>query len=121
MKERKLSLRFGTQGSFKVERRRTQYKHGMPWWSRELRVLASIPVIVIFAGLLSAILTSIFLFEAFVTQLYQGPGKQLIVRASLLAVFTLINWLADVLSYYSLHHFCPPSPCRLPSSRSSVD
>lgn len=79
--ERKLSLRFGTRASFKVEKRRAQYKPGMSWWIRELRVLASIPVIVFFAGILSAILTVIFVFEAFVTQLYQGPGKNLIVSA----------------------------------------
>lgn len=77
--ERILSLRFGTRGSFKVEKRRIQYKPGMSWWVGELRVLASIPVIILFAGLLSAILTAIFVFEAFVTQLYEGPGKQLIV------------------------------------------
>ncbi|KAF8962021.1 calcium-activated chloride channel-domain-containing protein [Flammula alnicola] len=76
--ERKLSLRFGTRGSFKVEKRRAQYKPGLSWWVKELRVLASVPVIVFFAGILSAILTGIFVFEAFVTELYQGPGKQLI-------------------------------------------
>ena len=77
--ERILSLRFGTRGSFRVEKRRIQYKAGMSWWVRELRVIASVPVIVLFAGVLSAILTAIFVFEAFVTQLYEGPGKQLIV------------------------------------------
>ena len=77
--ERILSLRFGTRGSFRVEKRRVQYKPGMAWWGRELRVLASVPVIILFAGLLSAILTVIFVFEAFVTELYEGPGKQLIV------------------------------------------
>ena len=51
----------------------------MSWWAGELHVLASVPVIILFTGLLSAILTAIFVFEAFVTQLYEGPGKQLIV------------------------------------------
>ena len=78
--ERILSLRFGTRGSFRVEKRRVQYKPGMSWWVRELRVLASIPIIILFGGLLSALLTMIFVFEAFVTELYQGPGKQLIVN-----------------------------------------
>ena len=77
--ERILSLRCGTRGSFRVEKRRIQYKPGMSWWVRELRVLASIPIIILFGGLLSALLTMIFVFEAFVTELYQGPGKQLIV------------------------------------------
>ena len=61
------------------KKRQVQYKPGMSWWAGELRVLASVPVIILFAGLLSAILTVIFVFEAFVTQLYEGPGKQLIV------------------------------------------
>ena len=82
--ERILSLRFHTRGSFRVEKHRVQYKSGMSWWVRELRVLASIPIILVFAGVLSAILTLIFVIEAFVTQLYEGPGKQLIVSISLL-------------------------------------
>lgn len=77
--ERILSLRYGTRGSFKVEKERIQYKPGMSWWVGELRVLASVPVIILFAGLLSAILTVAFVFENFVTDLYQGPGKQIIV------------------------------------------
>jgi len=80
--ERILSLRFGTRGSFRVEKRRAQYKPGMRWWVRELRIIASIPVILLFAGVLFAMLTGIFIFEAFVTQLYEGPGKQFIVRAT---------------------------------------
>ncbi|KIJ95509.1 hypothetical protein K443DRAFT_682955 [Laccaria amethystina LaAM-08-1] len=78
VRERILSLRFGTRGSFKVEKRRFQYKAGMSWWVRELRVLASAPVILLFAGILGAILTGIFVVEAFVTGLYTGPGEQLI-------------------------------------------
>ncbi|KAF9564904.1 DUF590-domain-containing protein [Agrocybe pediades] len=76
--ERILSLRFGTRGSFKVEKRRAQYKAGLTWWARELRVLASVPVILLFAGILCAILTGNFIFEAFVTHLYQGPGQHFI-------------------------------------------
>jgi hypothetical protein len=80
VRERKLSLRFGTRGSFRVERRRARYIDGFPWWKHELRILASLPVILLFAGVLLSILTGIFVFEAFVTQLYTGPGHQYIVR-----------------------------------------
>jgi anoctamin-10 len=91
--ERILSLRFGTRGSFRVEKRRVQYKPGMSWWVRELRVLASIPIIILFGGLLSALLTMIFVFEAFVTELYQGPGKQLIVSTcSSLSTYNSFFW-----------------------------
>ena len=33
-----------------------------------------------FAAVLGALLTGIFVFEAFVTQLYKGPGAKLLVR-----------------------------------------
>lgn len=79
VRERKLGLRFGTRGSFRVEKRRAQHKPGMSWWAKELRILASLPVILVFAALLSALLTSIFVFEAFMTKLYQGPGKDIVV------------------------------------------
>jgi len=80
VQERILSLRFGTRGSFSVEKRRVTYKPGGTWWGREIRILASLPVILLFAGVLIAIMTFIFVTEAFVTELYQGPGKQLVVR-----------------------------------------
>ncbi|KAF5383633.1 hypothetical protein D9615_003802 [Tricholomella constricta] len=76
--ERTLSLRFGTRGSFRVEKRRADYKPGYSWWKRELRILASLPVLLLFAGILTALLTGIFVFEAFVTQLYTGPGHKYI-------------------------------------------
>ncbi|KAF8074650.1 calcium-activated chloride channel-domain-containing protein [Lyophyllum atratum] len=76
--ERTLSLRFGTRGSFRVEKRRAAYQPGFPWWKRELRILASLPVLLVFAGTLAALLTGIFVFEAFVTQLYTGPGHKYI-------------------------------------------
>ncbi|KAF5362451.1 hypothetical protein D9756_002731 [Leucocoprinus leucothites] len=78
VRERILSLRFGTRGSFRVEKRRASFKLGQTWWGREIRILASLPVILLFAGILIAILTFIFVAEAFVTHLYQGPGRQLI-------------------------------------------
>jgi hypothetical protein len=42
-------------------------------------MVASFPVILFFALVLAALLTSIFVFEAFVTQLYTGPGHKYIV------------------------------------------
>ncbi|KAG6832166.1 hypothetical protein H0H92_004897 [Tricholoma furcatifolium] len=78
VRERILSLRFETRGSFRVEKRRHDYKPGFTWWKRETRILASIPLITLCAGILVALLTGIFVFEAFATQLYTGPGKQYI-------------------------------------------
>lgn len=82
--ERKLSVRWGTRGSFRVERRRAQFEDivgggKFPWWKRDLRILSSLPVILLFAVALAALLTAIFVFEAFVTQLYTGPGHKYIV------------------------------------------
>lgn len=81
IRERILSVRWGTRGSFKVEKRRADYVPGFPWWKRELRMVASVPVIVLFAAILGGLLTSIFVFEAFVTQLYTGPGHKYIVSS----------------------------------------
>ena len=83
--ERRLAVRWGTRGSFRVERRRAEYENTatggipLPWWKRELRILASLPVILLFAAALAALLTGIFVLEAFVTQLYTGPGQKFIV------------------------------------------
>jgi anoctamin-10 len=79
VQERILSLRWGTRGSFRVEKQRPQYKPGLTWWQRDLRVLASIPVIIFFAGILAALLTAIFFLEAFVMELYKGPGQRYVV------------------------------------------
>ena len=78
IRQRQLSVRWGTKGSFRVEKRRAQYVP-LSWWRNDLRVIASLPVILFFASVLAVLLTGIFVFEAFVTQLYTGPGHQLIV------------------------------------------
>jgi anoctamin-10 len=79
IRERILAMRSGTRGSFRVEKRRAQYVEGLPWWVRELRMASSVPVILLFITVLTALLTAIFIFEAFVTQLYTGPGHEYIV------------------------------------------
>lgn len=81
VRERLISLRFGTRGAERVERRRANYDPRFPWWKRELRILASVPVILAFAGLLAVLMTAIFVFEAFVTHLYTGPGHKFIVSS----------------------------------------
>ncbi|KAJ7811213.1 calcium-activated chloride channel-domain-containing protein [Mycena olivaceomarginata] len=96
VRERKLSLRFGTRGSFRVERRRARYIDGFPWWKHELRILASLPVILLFAGVLLSILTGIFVFEAFVTQLYTGPGHQYIAFSPTVLFVILVPRLLAV-------------------------
>ncbi|KAJ7036619.1 calcium-activated chloride channel-domain-containing protein [Mycena alexandri] len=96
VRERILSLRFGTRGSFRVERRRAQYVEGFPWWKHELRMVASLPVILLFAGVLLSILTGIFVFEAFVTQLYTGPGHKYIAFSPTILFVALVPRLLAV-------------------------
>lgn len=83
IKQRVLSVRWGTRGSFRVEKRRAHY-NPIAWWKRDLRMVTSIPVILFFAAILASLLTGIFVFEAFVTQLYKGPGHRLIVSLLIL-------------------------------------
>ena len=82
IKQRVLSVRWGTRGSFRVEKRRAHYKP-IAWWKRDLRAVTSLPVMLFFAAILASLLTGIFVFEAFVTQLYKGPGHRLIVSIAL--------------------------------------
>lgn len=90
IRERVLSLRWGTSGALKVERFRPHYEPGFPWWKRELRVLASVPVTLLFTGLLAALMTSIFMLEAFVSMLYTGPAHMVLQTLSPAILFTLL-------------------------------
>lgn len=85
IRERAIAVRWGSYGSTRVELRRSQFRGAndandehddtsFPWWKREARIAASLPVIGFFAAALVALLTTIFVVEAFVTQLYTGPG-----------------------------------------------
>ncbi|KAJ7498162.1 calcium-activated chloride channel-domain-containing protein [Mycena galericulata] len=96
IRERLLSLRFGTRGSARVERRRAQYIEGVPWWKKELRMIASLPVIALFAAVLVSLLTGIFVFEAFVTQLYTGPGHKYIAFSPTILFVALVPRLLSV-------------------------
>ena len=82
LQERILSVRWCTRGSFRVEKRRADHITGLPWWRKEARKTASIPVILLFASVLAVVLTGIFVLEAFVTQLYKGPGHRIVVSVS---------------------------------------
>jgi anoctamin-10 len=101
IQQRILSVRWGTRGSFRVEKRRAQYTP-LAWWRRELRVLVSVPVILLFAAVLVALLTVIFVFEAFVTHLYKGPGVMFIVSLSTLALlfYRLLSGHSTLLSSF---------------------
>lgn len=81
IRERILALRWGTSGALKVERYRSHYTPGFPWWKKELRVLASVPVTLLFTGILAALMTSIFMLEAFVSMLYTGPAHMILVSS----------------------------------------
>lgn len=100
LQERVLSVRWCTRGSFRVEKRRADYRPGLPWWKKEFRRLASIPIIVLFASVLAVILTGIFVLEAFVTQLYKGPGHQIISFTPTILFMALVP---KVMASYKLH------------------
>ena len=82
IRERIHSATWGCLGSVRVEHHRPRYVEGQPWWKRELKVLVSVPVIVLFATILAILLSAIFVLEAFVTALYTGPGHRYIVSSS---------------------------------------
>ncbi|KAI5124246.1 hypothetical protein M0805_005095 [Coniferiporia weirii] len=108
IRERELSMRWGTRGSFRVERRRAQYEDEngdsgrFPWWKRDARILASLPVISFFAAALAALLTGIFMIEAFVTQLYTGPGQRIISFSPTLLFVALVPQLLGLYKSYAV-------------------
>ncbi|PVF99896.1 DUF590-domain-containing protein [Serendipita vermifera] len=107
IRERKLSIRWGARGAAKVEKLRVEfhptkemnddYEEGFPWWKREFRILTSLPVIGTAAALLAVLLTGIFVLEAFVTQLYTGPGHQV---ASLVPTILFAALVPQFLAIY---------------------
>ncbi|KAI0630727.1 DUF590-domain-containing protein [Trametes polyzona] len=101
IKQRILSVRWGTKGSFRVEKRRAQYVP-LSWWRKDLRMLASLPVILLFASVLAVILTGIFIFEAFVTQLYTGPGHRFIGFSPTILFVALVPRLLAVYHSYAV-------------------
>ena len=109
IRERLLSVAWGCLGSVRVENHRPNYIPGHLWWKRELKILVSVPVIALFAGVFTVLLTAIFIIEAFVTDLYTGPGQEYVVRRTILQIFSPnLTYLSSVL--------CPDRhfhPCRL--------
>ncbi|KAF8586456.1 DUF590-domain-containing protein [Ramaria rubella] len=102
IREKVLSVRWGTLGSFRAEKRRPEFRGQegksaegrlettFPWWKRELRMATSLPIILFFAAILAALLTAIFVFEAFVTRFYQGPLHQYISLAPTVLFVALV-------------------------------
>ena len=96
--ERKISVRWGTYGAFRVEKLRHNYiSDARSPLQRDLhratRMAASVPVILGFIAVLAGILTTLFAIEAFITSLYTGPFHQHIVSGTALAnSFTLTTF-----------------------------
>ncbi|KAJ3917573.1 calcium-activated chloride channel-domain-containing protein [Lentinula edodes] len=76
VKERRIALRYGVRGSTRVEKARVQNRYkDISAWTREIRILASVPVILSFAVLLAVLMTGIFFLEEFCEHFYTGPGR----------------------------------------------
>ncbi|KAH7872372.1 calcium-activated chloride channel-domain-containing protein [Lentinula edodes] len=76
VKERRIALRYGVRGSTRVEKARVQNRYkDISTWTREIRILASVPVILSFAVLLAVLMTGIFFLEEFCEHFYTGPGR----------------------------------------------
>lgn len=84
MRERKLAVRWGTLGVGNVDERRKNFKPVLvkrdavtgedaevfQWWRREFRIVTSVPVMLFFAAILGATMTTMFATEVFVSKLY---------------------------------------------------
>lgn len=124
--ERKISVRWGTYGAFRVEKLRHDYvsDSSTPLQKdlhRATRVAASIPVILGFVSVLAGILTTLFAVEAFVSKLYTGPLHQHVVSGALsnYSVMFTINFSASSgpLQHHPLHGFRSNLPRGVPTTR----
>ncbi|KDQ06303.1 hypothetical protein BOTBODRAFT_121703 [Botryobasidium botryosum FD-172 SS1] len=102
IRERKLAVKWGTRGAVRVERRRVLYNAniGERWWTRDAKTAAALPIIFLFAVMLSAVVTTIFIFEAFASQLYRGPGHEYMSYVPTI-IFSLL--VPRFLAYYQTY------------------
>ncbi|ESK85554.1 hypothetical protein Moror_10042 [Moniliophthora roreri MCA 2997] len=101
VRERLIAVKFGTLGSFRVEKRRIGLEQNgkkvkAKWWQKELKVLASVPVITLFAVILGLVMTGIFILEAFVGQLYMGPGQKVVAFSPTVLFILLVPRIVGV-------------------------
>lgn len=89
VRERKLAVRWGTRGCEAVARMRPQYviSHNLQSLDqpqhksdliRDSKMVASVPVVLMCGAVLGVVLMCIFMLEAFVGQLWHGPGKAVV-------------------------------------------
>lgn len=92
LRERQLSVRWGTYGISQQPRVRIGWKPeqyitsavtgeriaNAKWYTRELRTLASVPVVFAFAAVLALVISFIFATEVVVNEVYGGPGKSVL-------------------------------------------
>lgn len=95
LKERELAVEWGTYGVHKVEVQRAEFKGDrtvvdrvtgveqdvFPWYRTLGRQLATIPVLLVFATVLAALISVIYAIETIVGEVYSGPGKRYLVRS----------------------------------------
>ncbi|KAF9650159.1 DUF590-domain-containing protein [Thelephora ganbajun] len=103
--ERKMAVRWGTYGAFRVEKLRHDYvKNGRSTLQKDLHraihVAASIPVILGFVAVLGGILTTLFAIEAFVTRLYTGPFHQHV------GLLNTVLFMATVPNFLGIYRKC---------------
>lgn len=103
LRERAISVQWGTYGLDRVEQTRPGFKGEgrtvdpvtgveKELWSfrRTLtRALAGVPAFFVFVGFLGAVISSIYVVETLLGEVYDGPGKKFLVRSFSSLLFTV--------------------------------
>lgn len=122
VQERKIAVQYGTHMVSRVEHLRPQYlaslsdTSGIPapdtvteqktlspsprdteFLKREAKMVASVPVLAVCGTALGALLTAIFVFEAFFAHLYDGPGKQVL---SLIPTLLFVGVVPNIVAIF---------------------
>jgi hypothetical protein len=66
----------------------------------EIKVLVSLPIVLTFAAFLTAVLTVIFIFEAFFTHIYTGPGSNYL---GYIPTILFVFLIPRILAFYQVY------------------
>lgn len=86
LKEKELAVRWGTYGMEEVPETRQGYQkveEEEAWWATFGRQLSTIPVVLAFAAGMGLLISSIYVIETLIGEIYAGAGKKYLVSSSL--------------------------------------
>jgi len=104
-KQKDLAVRWGVNGCSTIQRKRAEFVaekasedpqtgeslYTFPIWKRILRQSLQIPFALVASGMLGLIIACTFGIEIFITEVYQGPLKSILVSCYLIGLLECVK------------------------------